>query len=280
MIFELILLIFVNAHLVTLYFPENGLTRELQFNFYSNSMESGRGFYIEYLQELCIGSNDKKYQTGIGHAYPSNNNDDNHLNQARSMQSSNQQQNSDHIVNDDPSIQQTISLREQKSSVYKKAPPTYPPGYIARSNPVGEMIEAIDHTDNQMSNNDQQTNRPKNYQSSSSPTSNLNYPTSYSNQMNLRNSSPLFDGRKSQTNNGKQIDHSDNARIGKQSDSQNHDQSKSNWSGNVQVVKPTVSGSAIASFLTKLKMGDQVMTSIKGRYEVIDNRNKAKRQSE
>ena len=246
---------------MTLYFPENGVARELQFNFYSNSLDSGRGFYIEYLQELCIGGNEAKYQTGIGHNYPTSDKANN--NQARSMQPD----------RNEDGIQQTIALREQQASVYKKTPPTYPPNYVARSNPVGEMIEAIDRNlnnqlDNQM-NGDQTANSRRDQSNQNASPNNLNYPTTYSQQGSSR-SSPLFDGRKSQLRNGKQ---SDADRL--DSDNKPNDQS-SKWSGNIQLVKPTVSGSAVASFLSKLKMGDQVTTRVKGRYEVIEN----KRQSD
>lgn len=266
---------------MTLYFPENGLSRELQFNFFSNSIISGRGFYIEYLQELCIGNSEQKYQTGMGHTYPSSgdgkSSDDRTANQARSMESLMPQSN----ANDD-SIQQTIALREQKASVYKKATPTYPSNYVARSNPVGEMIEAIDRDNNQM-NNHQSTNNSKNNPSSlnnNNNNNNLNYPTTYSTQMHQSKSqsSPLFDGRKSQTH-GRQDDSiEENNRKNKQlnfnskPDQNNNDQSK--WSGNIHLLKPTVAGNTAASFLNKLKMGDQVTTNIKGRYEVIENNSK------
>ena len=281
---------------MTLYFPENGLARELQFNFYSNSVESGRGFYIEYLQELCIGGNEQKYQTGIGHAYPSSSakpNDD-QFSQARSMHaSSNQQSDGNQLVGADPSgrdpsIQQTISLREQQASVYKKQPPTYPPNYVAKSNPVGEMIEAIDRNlDGSNPPSADQQSYPKSHQSKQSSSGNLNYPTTAYSGGSSR-SSPLFDGRKSQSRTGKQqadyADYNGDDRYGDSRSSDRNadrnadanvkqsDQSKTNWSGNIQLVKPTVSGSAVASFMNKLKMGDQVTTSVKGRYEVIENR--------
>ena len=299
---------------MTLYFPENGLARELQFNFYSNSVESGRGFYIEYLQELCIGGNEKTYQTGVGHAYPSAKSNDDQFSQARSMHASNNQASDGNQIvgaddpGRDPSIQQTISLREQQAGVYKKQPPTYPPNYVAKSNPVGEMIEAIDRNSdvNSPSSGDHQTSYPKSYQSKQNISGNLNYPTTAYSGGSSR-SSPLFDGRKSQSRTGKQqsdyADYNGDDRYGDSrtndsrnsdrsadrsndrtsdrmndrtsdrfGDSKQSDQSKANWSGNIQLVKPTVSGSAVASFMNKLKMGDQVTTSVKGRYEVIENR--------
>ena len=274
---------------MTLFFPENGLARELQFNFYSNSVESGRGFYIEYLQELCIGGNEAKYQTGVGHAYPTKPAANDQFNQARSMHASGpssdggQMMNTDDPSGRDPAIQQTISLREQQASVYKKQPPTYPPNYVAKSNPVGEMIEAIDR--------DGQPNYSKSPQSGQNSSSSLSYPTTaYS---DSSRSSPLFDGRKSQSRHGKQqtdyADYNGDDRYGDRSGDrpsdanikqQTSDQSKTNWSGNIQLVKPTVSGSAVASFMNKLKMGDPVTTSVKGRYEVIENRSGPSKTSE
>ncbi|RWS30599.1 hypothetical protein B4U80_09973 [Leptotrombidium deliense] len=50
---------------VTIYFPQFG-TREIQFSFHADSRNTGRGFYIEYLQEICT----SQIKPGNGHQYP------------------------------------------------------------------------------------------------------------------------------------------------------------------------------------------------------------------
>ncbi|RWS13407.1 cubilin-like protein [Dinothrombium tinctorium] len=95
---------------MTIYFPQFG-AKEIQFSFHSDSRNTGRGFYIEYLQELC---STPQIKPGNGHQYPS---------------SSDTQ--SRHAA--DP-----FTHHSHKARSY--AAPQYPPNYVSKAH-IEEIVE-------------------------------------------------------------------------------------------------------------------------------------------
>lgn len=98
------------------------MDRELHLSFYTNSITVGRGFYIEFLQQLCLTGSSHTSKPGF--TYP-------HLpsTHGRSNDGSRLNESGD-------------ATTDQPSSFGARPPPTYPPDYVARSNPVRDMIEA------------------------------------------------------------------------------------------------------------------------------------------
>ncbi|RWS21049.1 cubilin-like protein, partial [Leptotrombidium deliense] len=95
---------------LTAYFPQFG-TKEIQFSFHTDSRNTGRGFYVEFLQELCSASSVKP---GNGHQYPS----------ATTNGHTEESRNYDH----------------HKGRSHESVSPQYPPNYVSKAH-IEEIVE-------------------------------------------------------------------------------------------------------------------------------------------